>query len=97
MHKKLYTPNLSILSDSLWQHFENQSRYIVQEHQAENLLTELSSEMKVGRSKIKRDENKKCLWTAYIRNFNKTAGIKAKPWMFRLPFKVYGAVITWKN
>ena len=52
MHKKLYTPNLSILSDSLWQHFENKSRYIVQEHQAENLLTELSSEMKVGRSKI---------------------------------------------
>ena len=28
---------------------------------------------------------------------NKTARIRAKPWMFRLPFKVYGAVITFKN
>ena len=27
----------------------------------------------------------------------KTTRIKAKPWMFRLPFKVYGAVITWKT
>ena len=25
---------------------------------------------------------------------NKTSRINAKPWMFRLPFKVYGAVIT---
>ena len=24
---------------------------------------------------------------------NKTARIRAKPWMFQLPFKVYGAVI----
>ena len=28
---------------------------------------------------------------------NKTARIRAKPWMFRLPFKVYGAEITLKN
>ena len=28
---------------------------------------------------------------------NKTARIRAKPWMFRLPFKVYGAVITFKK
>ena len=28
---------------------------------------------------------------------NKTARIRAKPWMFRLPFKFYGAVITIKN
>ena len=29
---------------------------------------------------------------------NKTARIMAKPWMFRLPFKVYGAAVrTWKN
>ena len=28
---------------------------------------------------------------------NKTACIRAKPWMFRLPIKVYGAVITLKN
>ena len=27
---------------------------------------------------------------------NKTARIRAKPWMFRLSFKVYGAEITWK-
>ena len=28
---------------------------------------------------------------------NKTARIRAKPLMFRLPFNVYGAVITLKN
>ena len=28
---------------------------------------------------------------------NKTARIRAKPWMFRLPFKLYGAVIALKN
>ena len=28
---------------------------------------------------------------------NKTARIRAKFWTFRLPFKVYGAVITWKK
>ena len=28
---------------------------------------------------------------------NKTARIRAKPWMFRLPFKVYGAVIKFKK
>ena len=32
-----------------------------------------------------------------ISNFIKTARIRAKPWMFRLPFKVYGAIITLKN
>ena len=26
-------------------------------------------------------------------NYNKTARIRAKPWMFRLPFKVYGAAV----
>ena len=32
-----------------------------------------------------------------IIKFNKTARIRAKPRLFRLPFKVYGAVITLKS
>ena len=32
-----------------------------------------------------------------IWNSNNTACIRAKPWMFRPPFKVYGAVIPWKK
>ena len=32
-----------------------------------------------------------------IRMKNKTARIRAKPWMFRLPIKVYGAVISLKK
>ena len=30
-------------------------------------------------------------------HWNKTARIRAKPWMFRLPFRVYEAVITLKK
>ena len=36
--------------------------------------------------------------TLYFQHkYNKTARIRAKPWMFRVPFKVYAAVIAWKN
>ena len=38
-------------------------------------------------------ETNNWLWDDYYKH-NQTARIRAKPWMFRLPFKVYGAVIT---
>ena len=39
----------------------------------------------------------KLLCTPYVWKKNKTARIRAKPWMFRLLFEAYGAIITWKK
>ena len=36
-------------------------------------------------------------WELWTRIINKTARIRAKPWLFRLPDKVYGVAITWKS
>ena len=62
---------------------------ILKQHDAYEVANKASSKETIekGITKTKFLQNQK---------INKTACIRAKPWMFRLPFKVYGAVITLK-